>query len=114
MINWRDCIVPVGPRPKKEKLTKTRRHVPSTPTHCDFCMNACGHCLWSEKDVQQPVPGWDAVRYDIPFTSDRAAVYSESYVIIACPQFELQPIWADQYRAVDWEHVRRLAMKKGT
>lgn len=112
MIDWRDCIVPIKHK-KKTKPKRPRLYVPNTPTHCEFCANACGHCAWSEKDVQQPIPGWDAVRYDIPFTSDRSKTFLESYVVISCPQFELEPKWSGEYYAIDWEHVRKLAERKG-
>ena len=60
-------------------------------TLCDICKNACGFCSWSKKDVQKPVEGWRAIRFDIPnFRSYMP--FMESYVVLDCPEYK-----PDQY-----------------
>ena len=108
MINWRDGIVHTDQGCNRRKM---QFHNCGTPTHCDYCANACGFCSWSKKGVQRPVPGWDAVRLDIHVPGDRSII--ESYIVIGCPEFVLEKHWDSVYRAVDWEKVRRKAMVKG-
>lgn len=56
-------------------------YVPTTL--CELCANACGGCRWSRKDVQEPVPGWEAARRDLPWDGRML----ESYVVLDCPEF---------------------------
>ena len=84
----------------------------SSCTLCDFCANACGGCSWSQKDVQTPVPGWDAVRRDIPLDEVRPLSFVESYVVIHCPEFSLENHRARQFRMVNWDRVRFHALAR--
>lgn len=59
-------------------------------TLCEVCTKSTGFCSWSEKDNQQPVPGWDAVRKDLLAGGGRKNIYTESYIVLRCPQFELE------------------------
>lgn len=71
MVNWKDCIVP--------------EYTPSTL--CEVCENACGGCSWSEKNVQKPVEGWEAVRNDI-FYHGTKSEFIESYIVLSCPKYK--------------------------
>lgn len=83
-------------------------------TLCDMCGNACGHCRWSRKGVQKPVEGWDAVRRDIPVMAEGELKWVESYVVIDCPQFQLEDrCWA-YYRMFDRDRIREGAMRAFT
>lgn len=83
-----------------------------TATLCDYCANACGGCRWSQKGIQRPVPGWDAVRRDICLTEDRPSPPVESYVVIHCPEFQAEYHREAEYRQVNWEEVRRRARER--
>jgi len=62
--------------------------------------------------VQQPVPGWDAVRNDVRLESGRAGSYTESYVVLDCPEFVLEAHRAEEYRRFDRGRARWLVMRK--
>ena len=69
-------------------------------TLCEICANACGFCSWSEKDVQQPVPGWEAIRADLVERQTGGQPRTvESYVVVKCPQFVLEEQYAKYYEA---------------
>ncbi len=97
MIDLRDRMVP-----------DTRTTHPIS-TLCEVCAKACGGCRWSEKGVQQPVPGWDAVRRDYRDYSGNSV---ESYVVLDCPEFALEAHRAEEYRRFDRGRARWLAMRK--
>lgn len=59
-------------------------------TLCEVCDNALGGCSWSEKDKQQPVPGWTAVRKDIIVGDGKSRHLTESYAVFKCPEFKLE------------------------
>ena len=67
-------------------------------TLCELCTKACGDCSWSEKNVQRPVEGWAAIRRDL----DRI----ESYVVLDCPEFELEERHAWAYEKFDPEWIK--------
>lgn len=73
-------------------------------TLCEVCTKACGGCSWSKKGVQQPVEGWDAIRYDIP---QPRQFFTESYIVLHCPEFELEPHNEWAYKRFNPERVRR-------
>lgn len=79
-------------------------------TLCDVCENACGSCEWSEKWVQKPVPGWDAVRRDVSnettIDGKRIQMLVESYIVLRCPKFVLEEKWAASYARWDPEKRR--------
>lgn len=63
---------------------------------CWLCDKACGGCSWS-KDFT-PVPGWKAkptklVRY---VEATRKKVYTDSYAIQECPEFEIAKEFKDR------------------
>ena len=80
-------------------------------TLCDVCENACGGCEWSEKWVQKPIPGWDAVRRDVPteiaWNGKKRHKMDESYTVLHCPKFVLEEKWASWYEKWDPEKRRR-------
>lgn len=80
-------------------------------TLCEVCERACGRCCWSAFGVQQPVPGWDAVRRDILGTDTRGrtgpGAYVESYVVLYCPEFALEEKNRWAYERFRPEDVRR-------
>lgn len=95
-----------------EGLSMAKQHPNYKPTTlCDVCANACGGCSWSEQGVQQPVEGWDAIRHDVA-ANDKSKGYarmtlSESYVVLACPMFELEERHRWAYERFDPEVTRR-------
>ena len=48
---------------------------------CWDCKNCYGGCCWSQSF--EPVPGWDAVKTNIPSNGE----FAESYKVINCPEF---------------------------
>lgn len=80
-------------------------------TLCDVCENACGGCEWSEKWVQKPVPGWDAVRRDVQnqakYAHKDCYALVESYTVLHCPKFVLEEKRAQWYERWDPEKRRR-------
>ena len=93
-----------------KELSMAQRYPTYTPgTLCEVCANACGGCSWSEKDVQQPVEGWDAVRRDISimeYRGEQRQMLSESYVVLDCPLFELEERHRWAYKRFDPEAIR--------
>ena len=95
-----------------EELSMARLHPHYKPTTlCEVCANACGGCSWSEKDVQKPVEGWDAIRNDITNISSSKdgrtwSRMDESYLVLACPQFELEERYWWAYERFNPEEVR--------
>lgn len=81
------------------------------PTLCDFCANACGHCPWSQKNLQSPVPGWDAVRHDLRLLDDPSSPLDESYIVFHCPLFLLEAHRVPDFRRVNWSRVRQKALE---
>ena len=77
-------------------------------TLCEVCENACGggDCPWAECGVQQPVPGWTAIRRDLNGSLGEGTV--ESYVVLECPLFvvEEKNRWA--YKKFNPAAVRRM------
>ena len=79
-------------------------------TLCELCGKACGGCRWSRKDEQKPVEGWDAVRRDVPMTDNGGGVHwVESYVVLECPEFEMEMHHWWYYLNFDRELARRMA-----
>lgn len=79
-------------------------------TLCELCGRACGRCRWSRKDVQLPVKGWVAVRRDVPMTDSQGKVHwEESYVVLECPEYELELRHWWYYLNFDRELARHLA-----
>ena len=83
-------------------------------TLCELCDNACGGCSWSEYGVQQPVKGWDAIRVDLMYNNQvysgfRKIFFSESYIVLSCPQFKLEERSAWAFANFDPEKIRRRA-----
>lgn len=66
---------------------------------CWYCNNAYGGCSWSSKF--KPVDGWHAIRNDINVSTFDGQTYGtrqeESYVILDCPQFQLDIKFSDEY-----------------
>jgi len=87
-------------------------------TLCEVCANACGGCSWSEKNIQTPVEGWEAVRNDISVNDKTKGSYREgiceSYVVLACPQFELEEQHRWAYERFDPEKARRHAENRAS
>lgn len=54
-------------------------------TLCWDCRKACGECSWSRCLECSPVPGWTAIETKLRLNTD---VYIQSYIVIACPEFE--------------------------
>lgn len=73
-------------------------------TLCEVCTKACGGCSWSKKNVQQPVEGWDAIRHDL---QQPKKFYAESYIVLHCPEFELEKHNEWAYKKFDPEKVRQ-------
>ena len=80
-------------------------------TLCDLCENACGRCCWSRKDEQRPVPGWDAVRRDVPMRYEDRTVWMESYVVLWCPQFVLEDRSRIYWDKFDAQALREKALR---
>lgn len=83
-------------------------------TLCELCDNACGGCSWSEYGVQQPVKGWDAIRVDLMYCNQmysgfRKIFFSESYIVLSCPQFKLEERSAWAFPNFDPEKIRSRA-----
>ncbi len=78
-------------------------------TQCLVCENAYGGCRWSQDG--QPIPGWDAVRNDLV---DTVPIFRqiESYVVLDCPKFRLEPRWAEEYKRFSPENARRAVMAR--
>lgn len=92
MINWRDCTVPERAPPGCELPYKAW-------TLCELCDNAYGFCRWSAKGIQKPVEGWTAIRRDIENIS--LTGYTESYVVLECPEFVLQECYRNYWE--EWD-----------
>ena len=122
MPDCRDCIVADDPAVRAKahlaRLEKSgRQDAPAgcVLTLCDVCAKAAGGlggCVWSRKGEQQPVPGWDAVRRDIP-VGKYYSESTESYIILHCPAFLVDKHRQAEYRQFDPERTRRLALAKG-
>ena len=73
-------------------------------TLCELCEKACGRCRWSEKDVQLPVDGWEAVRRDVPMTDNTGGVHmEESYIVLDCPEFQVE--WRHWWYYLNFDKV---------
>jgi len=95
LFDHHDCIVPAAP--KRNKGTFSRGD-----SKCWYCRNACGGCSWSA-ETAEPVEGWDAVRVDLIYnhvtkTGVKKRVKMESYVVIDCPGFSLDPRFARDFQ----------------
>lgn len=80
-------------------------------TLCEVCANAYGGCSWSKRGVQQPVEGWDAIRHDLTTFTRRKDGKNigntmESYMVLKCPQFELEEHNRWAYEKFDPEAIR--------
>lgn len=87
-------------------------------TLCEVCENACGGCSWSEYGVQQPVEGWDAIQAVIDNSNDskhgrRTGLALESYVVLRCPEFNLEERNRWAFERFDPEAIRRRLSKGG-
>jgi len=85
-------------------------------TLCWCCRNAYGGCSWMRKPAV-PVKGWDAVRQDMLITyycpGKNVRRWSESYVVLRCPLFRLDPRSREEYRRFHPEKARRQAIANG-
>lgn len=58
-------------------------------TLCWDCKNAVPHgsygCSWSRHFA--PVSGWTAARRDVRVSSNGRSYYTESYIVLECPEF---------------------------
>lgn len=79
-------------------------------TLCEICGNACGHCSWSQKNVQKPVEGWEAIRNDI-MPHGKGAEQVESYVVLSCPEYEPDR-YAERFPFNRKEAIRRVRIRK--
>lgn len=130
MLDYRDCIVAddlaIRAKAHRARLEKSGSLPPDQTawqaapagcvlTLCDVCAKAAGGlggCGWSRKGEQQPVPGWDAVRRDVP-VGPYYSESTESYIILRCPAFSVDKHRQAEYRQFDPERTRRLALAKG-
>lgn len=115
MINYRDCIHPINPTSKSRVVYTVGP--PSIPnTLCWCCRHSNDICSWHAKE-HIPVPGWEAVRRDIPIVDNsirrKVNRKTESYAVLRCPRFSLAPRSADEFRLFDPEEARRIALEKG-
>lgn len=122
MLDYRDCIIADDPSIRAKahmaRLEKSGGLPPDSGqalTLCDVCAKAAGGmggCNWSRKGEQRPVPGWEAVRRDIP-----SGVYNElmavSYVVLRCPAFVADKHRQTEFRQFDPERARRRALRNG-
>lgn len=69
-------------------------------TLCELCTKACGFCTWSERGVQKPVEGWKAIRRDL-------LGVGESYLVLECPEFDLEERHRWAYEKFDPEWIKR-------
>lgn len=81
-------------------------------TLCEICGRACGRCSWSEKDRQEPVKGWEAVRRDVEMRTESEVWMEESYVVLDCPEYEPEMKYWWYILAFDKEYARREAEKE--
>ena len=68
-----------------ERASTIGRRSERSQTLCWRCNKACGYCSWSEHKNHTPVPGWTAIQTNLRMNG---GVYAESYIVIACPEFE--------------------------
>ena len=104
MADWRTALAGYAARFGAIEFVPT--------TLCDMCGKACGHCRWSRKGVQKPVEGWDAIRRDIPVDTEGKREWLESYVVLDCPEFQMESrCWA-YYGMFDKESVRTQVLQQ--
>lgn len=103
MTDWRQALSTMTAKYAVPNFTPT--------TLCDLCSNACGHCRWSKKGVQQPVPGWDAVRRDVPMQHTLSTEWVESYVVLDCPEFRLEERSRVYWDRFDAQGLREKALR---
>ena len=92
-----------------ERVSDYSKRIYVPRTLCELCANAYGGCSWSEKNVQRPVEGWDAIRNDVLVAARK---YSESYIVLDCPLFELEEHNRWAYEKFDREAVRKRYAKE--
>lgn len=102
MVDWREFLAAAVSRAVDD-------YIPGTL--CELCGNACGHCCWSRKDVQVPVPGWDAVRRDVPMRYEKTTVWVESYVVLDCPEFRMEERSRAYWDKFDAQGLREKALR---
>ena len=78
-------------------------------TQCLACNNAYGGCQWSRDFI--PIPGWDAIRNDLVDTAPYHREI-ESYTVLDCPEFELDPRFSSEYQKYSPENVRRAVLAR--
>lgn len=92
-------------------MTELQRQMYKPRTLCELCANSYGYCSWSEKNVQQPVEGWDAIRHDLctfarKYNNGNIVRTMESYIVLDCPKFELEEHNRWAYEKFDREKIR--------
>lgn len=103
MADWKEALAAMTAKLKIPAFTPG--------TLCDLCGNACGHCSWSRKGEQKPVPSWDAVRRDVPMRYLDEVTWLESYVVLDCPEFLLEERSAVYMERFDRERLREKATR---
>lgn len=92
-------------------MTDVEKRQYTPRTLCEVCANACGGCSWSRQGEQKPVDGWDAVRHDLQYgesaySGQKKEFYEESYIVLHCPEFELEPHNEWAYKKFKPENIR--------
>jgi hypothetical protein len=87
-------------------MTDFEKRIYKPATLCELCAKACGGCSWSKYGVQQPVEGWTAIRCDQICSGGEFAREVESYVVVDCPEFELEEKNAWAWEKFDREYVK--------
>lgn len=93
-------------------MTEREKEEYNPRTLCEVCAKASGHCPWSEKDVQKPVEGWDAIRHDLGTFARKygkrvVSATLESYIVLDCPLFVLEEHNRWAYEKFDREAIRK-------
>lgn len=82
---------------------------------CWYCANAYGGCSWSGRS-KEPVDGWDAFQIDQTVTDCNRCKPKkrkiESYIVVECPQFDLDDRFAEEFSAWSKRKAIVLAKKK--
>lgn len=122
MLDYRDCTIADDPsvrakahRARLEKAGRLLSDAGQALTLCDVCAKAAGGlggCSWSRYGEQRPVPGWEAVRRDIPHYAYLESA-NESYVVLRCPEFAADKHRQAEFRQFDPERARRRALRNG-
>lgn len=109
MIDYRACLVSSRP---PSGLPWSSQNGDSL---CWYCANSYGGCSWSGRS-KEPVDGWDAFQIDQTVTDYNRGIPKirkiESYIVIECPQFDLDDRFAEEFSAWSKRKAIVLAKKK--